>query len=94
MDRSTIVQVSTVVVALNATSGVIGIGVESIQMGANTLGWCKVLSGSGSSLEDLVLDRFRLTLDVVRLANFSRESIMILHETILSDSVAVQGGIL
>jgi hypothetical protein len=54
--RRTIVQVSTVVVGLDATGRIIGICMESIEMGADTLGWGKVLGRSSSGLEDLVCD--------------------------------------
>ena len=61
----TIVQVSTVVVGLDTTSRIIGVGVESIQMGADSLWWGKVLCCASSSLEDLVCERLGLAFGLV-----------------------------
>jgi hypothetical protein len=63
--RHTIVQVSTVVVGLDATSRVIGICMESIEVCADTLGWGEVLCSGSSSLEDLVCDGLGLALGLV-----------------------------
>jgi hypothetical protein len=65
MSRHTIVQMCTVVVGLDATSRIIGICMESIEMSANTLGWGKVLCRASSGFENLVCERLGLTLGLV-----------------------------
>ena len=63
--RHTIVQVSTVVVGLDATSRVVGICMEGIEVCADTLGRGEVLCRCSSSFEDLVCDGLGLALGLV-----------------------------
>ena len=67
--RYTIVQVSTVVVGLDATSRIVGVCVEGIEMGADTLGRGEVLCSGSSGLEDLVCDGLGLALGLVGSGN-------------------------
>lgn len=63
--RYTIVQVSTVVVGLDAASRVVGICMKGIEMGADTFGRGEVLCSGSSGFEDLVLDGLGFTLGLV-----------------------------
>jgi hypothetical protein len=53
------------VVGFDTTGRIVGICMEGIEMGANTLGWGKVLGCGSSGLEDLVRDGLGLAFGLV-----------------------------